>query len=118
MTLEEYCDFVESKASTQSTKDLQSALGTSGLGIAGEAGEIADLTKKVLFHGMEFTPEVKQKMIKELGDVLWYAAFMARVVLETPLEEVIQANVEKLNARYKSGFTTEEFMAKEDCKKE
>lgn len=78
MTLEEYCDFVVSKASERSTRDFESAIGTSGLGIAGEAGEIADLTKKVLFHGMEFTEEVRQKMIKELGDVLWYSAFLAR----------------------------------------
>lgn len=118
MTLEEYCDFVVSKASERSTRDFESAIGTSGLGIAGEAGEIADLTKKVLFHGMEFTEEVRNKFIKELGDVMWYAAFLARVVLQVKIEDVIDANVEKLNARYKEGFTTAEFMAKEDCKKE
>lgn len=118
MTLEEYCDFVVSKASERSTRDFESAIGTSGLGIAGEAGEIADMTKKVLFHGMEFTEEVRNKFIKELGDVLWYSAFLARVVLQVKLEDVIDANVEKLNLRYKAGFTTEEFMAKEDCKKE
>ena len=118
MTLEEYCDFVVSKASARSLRDFESAVGTSGLGIAGEAGEIADLTKKVLFQGMEFNEEVRAKFIKELGDVMWYAAFLARVVLHVKLEDVIEANVEKLNLRYKAGFTTEEFMAKEDVKKE
>jgi len=43
---------------------------------------------------------------------------VARVVLHVKLEDVIEANVEKLNLRYKAGFTTEEFMAKEDVKKE
>lgn len=116
MTLEEYCDFVVSKASARSLRDFESAVGTSGLGIAGEAGEIADLTKKVLFHGMEWNEETRQKMIKELSDVMWYAAFLARVVLNVTIEEVIQANVDKLNARYKAGFTTEEFLAKENAK--
>ena len=116
MTLEEYCDFVTKKASARSLRDFESALGTGGLGIAGEGGEIADLTKKVLFHGMEWNEEIRQKMIKELSDVMWYVAFIARHVLGVTIEEVIQANVDKLNARYKAGFTTEEFMAKEDAK--
>lgn len=119
MTLEEYCDFVTQLASEHSMKDFNAKLGTGGLGLAGEAGEIADLAKKVLFHGMEWNDEVKAKVKKELGDVMWYAAFVARNVLCMSLEEVIEANVEKLNARYQTGkFTTEEFIAKENLKKE
>jgi NTP pyrophosphatase (non-canonical NTP hydrolase) len=118
MTLEEYCDFVTRKASAESLKDFPSRIGTGGLGLAGEAGEIADLSKKVLFHGMEWNEEVRNKFKKECGDVLWYLAFVARNVLNMSIEEIMDANVEKLNLRYKDGFTTKEFMAKEDCKKE
>ena len=119
MTLEEYCDFVASIASKDSMKDFESKLGTGALGLAGESGEVADMAKKVLFHGMEWNEETKKKVFKELGDVLWYVAFTARNVLEVSIEEIIDANVAKLQDRYKGGkFTTEEFMAKENAKKE
>lgn len=39
------------------------------LGLVGEAGEVADLVKKWVLHGHELD---KPKLIKELGDVLWY----------------------------------------------
>lgn len=116
--LEEYCDFVTSLGSEFTMKDFNSKLGTGGLGLAGEAGEVADIAKKVLFHGMEFTDEVKANIKKELGDVMWYVAFTARNVLEITLEEVIDANVAKLKDRYKGGkFSTKEFMDKERKKK-
>lgn len=118
LTLEQYADFVTQLASKKSMRDFESKLGTGGLGLAGEAGEVADIAKKVLFHdGMEFTPEVREKLIKELGDVMWYVAFTCRNVLEMTLEEVIDRNVTKLMDRYKSGkFSADEFMAKERAK--
>jgi NTP pyrophosphatase (non-canonical NTP hydrolase) len=68
---------------------------------------------------MEWNEEVRAKLVKELGDVMWYVAFIARNVLDVTVKDILEANVEKLNQRYKSGkFTTREFMAKEDCKKE
>jgi NTP pyrophosphatase (non-canonical NTP hydrolase) len=41
------------------------------LGLTGEAGEVADLIKKAVFHRHPFDREA---LIKELGDVLWYVA--------------------------------------------
>ena len=70
------------------------------LGLAGEAGEVADLVKKRNFHGHEVTPE---KLAEELGDVLWYIAIMADAIGFT-LEDVAAANVAKLEARYPDGF--------------
>ena len=116
---EDYCDWVTALASEHSMKDFESKLGTAGLGLAAEGGEAADIAKKVLFHGMEWNDETKAKFIKEVGDSLWYAAFAIRNVLNMTVEEVVQANVDKLESRYKSGkFSTEEFMAKENAKKE
>ena len=70
------------------------------LGISGEAGEYCELIKKRHFHGKGLdTQEAK----KELGDVLYYVA-MAASNLGVSLEDIAQANVNKLLARYPDGF--------------
>ncbi len=74
-----------------------------GLGIAGEAGEVADLIKKAMFHG-HVIDQVEVK--KELGDVLWYLANIARLA-GLSLDEVAEANIAKLQKRYPEGFSTE-----------
>lgn len=70
------------------------------LGLTGEAGEFADLIKKIKFQGHE---ENKEHLIKELGDALRYIALGAEV-LGTDLETVAQANINKLWNRYPNGF--------------
>jgi NTP pyrophosphatase (non-canonical NTP hydrolase) len=117
ITCEKYCDFVESMASNASMKDFKSKLGTVGLGLTGEAGEVADTIKKILYQGKKFDEETRQSLIKEMGDVMWYVAFACRT-LNVSIEEVIQLNVEKLQERYKTGkFTVKEFQVKESKKK-
>lgn len=74
-----------------------------GLGIAGEAGEVADLIKKEVGHGH---PADVDKILHELGDVLWYVAAVADAY-DLGLEHVAQANIAKLQARYPEGFSTE-----------
>lgn len=78
-------------------------LARDALGVAGEAGEVADLVKKAIGHGHEMDAG---KVKKELGDVLWYVAVLAHRVGFT-LEEVAAANVEKLRKRYPEGFDPE-----------
>lgn len=73
-------------------------------GLCGEAGECIDLLKKFEFQGHAFNQE---KMLDELGDVLWYIVQTA-VGIGTTLEEVAQHNIAKLKARYPSGFNTED----------
>lgn len=70
------------------------------LGAAGEAGEIADLVKKHLFHDH---PLETEKLIKEAGDNLWYLAVLTHT-LGVPLSDVAQGNVNKLRLRYPDGF--------------
>jgi NTP pyrophosphatase (non-canonical NTP hydrolase) len=116
ITLKRYQKFVISLASPDSMKTVERKLGTSGLGLAGEAGEFADVIKKVLFHGMDLDEEVHDRLVKELGDIMWYVAFAAET-LQVDLQTIIDANVEKLSARYASGkFTKKEFMNKEKGK--
>lgn len=70
------------------------------LGVAGEAGEVADLIKKQIFH--QHTPNPDQ-LIEELGDVLWYVAALAATI-PVPIQEIARRNVHKLEHRYPQGF--------------
>jgi NTP pyrophosphatase (non-canonical NTP hydrolase) len=72
----------------------------SALGITGEAGEVADLLKKQLFHGKA---ENADALCEELGDVLWYVANLARLH-GLSLSEVAAFNLRKLRKRYPDGF--------------
>ena len=74
-----------------------------GLGIAGEAGEVADIIKKYLHQGH---PLDREKLFEELGDVAWYVALGA-TVLGVSLESVLEGNVAKLMKRYPQGFEAE-----------
>lgn len=69
------------------------------LGLCGEAGEFAEKVKKAIRDdGGLITPERKENMLKELGDVLWYAAAIA-TELGVTLNDVAQANIDKLESR-------------------
>ncbi len=73
------------------------------LGLAGEAGECADLVKK---HYFQDARPIENSLIDELGDVLWYAAETA-AALGVTLEEVAQHNIDKLRRRYPEGFSAD-----------
>ena len=48
------------------------------LGLNGEAGEVAEQAKKAIRDdGGIITPERREKLKKELGDVLWYLSACA-----------------------------------------
>ena len=73
------------------------------LGLPGEAGEVADKFKKILRDkDGKIGVEEKEEIKKELGDVLWYVAAVARN-LGLPLSEVAKGNLEKLESRYQRG---------------
>ncbi len=78
-------------------------LANAALGLTGEAGETAELIKKHLFHA---TPLDRNAMVKELGDCLWYIAAFA-TVLDIPMSEIADRNIEKLKRRYPEGFDPE-----------
>lgn len=70
------------------------------LGLTGEAGETADKIKKILRDkdGV-VTNEDRYAIAKELGDVLWYLASIARY-LDLDLSDVAKGNISKLEDRY------------------
>ncbi len=73
------------------------------MGISGEAGEVTDYLKKVVFHSQELN---KEKVAEELGDVLWYLACTAELI-GYDLEEIAEMNIEKLKKRYPEGWDIE-----------
>ena len=74
------------------------------LGLAGEAGETADKIKKILRDKDGVICESdKNEVVKELGDVLWYVASIARY-LNVSLEEVASVNLNKLEGRKKNNL--------------
>ena len=72
------------------------------MGLCGESGEAIDIVKKWLAQGHELD---KAKLAKELGDIAWYLA-EAATALDIPLEDILQANLDKLKKRYPEGFET------------
>jgi NTP pyrophosphatase (non-canonical NTP hydrolase) len=75
---------------------------TAMIGLTSEAGEAQEIVKKCLFQGKAFTPETEEHLKKELGDVIWYW-INACNALDLDPNEVIAANVAKLEARYPGG---------------
>ena len=73
------------------------------LGLAGEAGEVADKIKKVLRdQDGKLEDATKVEIEKELGDVLWYIAQIA-TELGLSLERVAAENIKKLLSRLERG---------------
>jgi len=80
------------------------------LGLAGEAGEFANLVKKLTAHGHDISPKT---LGDELGDVLWYLA-EAATACGLDLGEIARQNVLKLQKRYPNGFDTHRSIHRED----
>ncbi len=84
--------------------DKEMMLVWEALGLAGEAGEVANHVKKGIFHqhGIEL-----EKLKNEIGDTLWYAAALC-TTLGLDLSEIMQTNIKKLEMRYPNGFNVED----------
>ena len=73
------------------------------LGLAGEAGEVAEHAKKAIRDdGGAITDERREALAKELGDVLWYVSQLASE-LGLELDEIAADNLEKLFSRQRRG---------------
>lgn len=69
------------------------------LGLAGEAGEVAEKIKKVMRDKKGIIDlQTKEEIEKELGDVLWYVAQIA-TELGLNLDEIADKNIKKLFSR-------------------
>ena len=75
------------------------------IGLCGETGEVAEKIKKWIRDAdrKPMTQETLDLIKKELGDVLWYVAALARD-LGLTLDEIARHNVEKLHDRKERGL--------------
>jgi NTP pyrophosphatase (non-canonical NTP hydrolase) len=72
------------------------------LGLAGEAGEVANIVKKIQRdHSGVVTEDTRNKLKDELGDVLWYISACCDE-LGLTLTEIAEYNVDKLAKRHKA----------------
>lgn len=95
MTITEYHEFVKS----MKVYPEQHAIVYPTLGIAGEAGEVAEKVKKWLRGDRQLDKEL---LLKELGDVQWYISSLADDLGFT-LQDVIDTNYQKLSDRKERG---------------
>ena len=79
------------------------------MGLCGESGEAIDIVKKWLAQG---PPLDREPLAGELGDVAWYLA-EAATALDLDLEDILRANLEKLERRYPDGFSTEKSVGRD-----
>lgn len=97
MDLKEY-----QKKCNRTVKDFESEkekILTWGLGIAGEAGDVAGCIKKTYIHNNEQKDGIREN----LGDVLWYTAVICNF-FDWDMEDLFKENIEKLGKRYPNGF--------------
>lgn len=96
----DFNEYQEKALITAGVKEKDKLILNGVMGLAGESGECVDMMKKHLFQGHELN---REKLLDELGDVLWYIAITAEG-LGYRLEEIATYNIDKLHKRYPAGF--------------
>jgi len=107
----DYPRFVDCLRAPSPNDDILLDILHSSVGIAGEAGELLDQVKKVVWqlHDLDYN-----KILLELGDILFYLTSMCNCV-GTDIDEVRKLNIEKLTKRYPDGvFDKERSINRED----
>ncbi len=97
MKFKEYQDIIENFAVYPRDNEL-TAISYLALGLNGEAGEVADQVKKAIRNDGLINEERREKIIEELGDVLWYLTRIA-IEFDVSMADIAASNVEKLQNR-------------------
>lgn len=97
MHLSEY----QAKAFTYAIYPAEINLAYPALGLAGEAGEVANKVKKIYRDDISGY-EMRDEVAAELGDVMWYLAAVA-TEFGLDLDVIAQTNLMKLESRRARG---------------
>ena len=107
MTIKEYQELA--MRTVNPDLDKKNMLINSVMGLCGESGEAIDIVKKWFAHGHELD---REHLKKELGDIAWYLA-EAATAIGVNLEDILEANIDKLRKRYPEGFETKRSVDRE-----
>ena len=88
------------KKSAKKYRNGEKEIMTWGLGISGEAGDVAGCIKKTYSQGDNQIKGTKEN----LGDTLWYIAMICNFY-GWDLEDIMKENVKKLQKRHPKGFS-------------
>ncbi len=89
------------KRTAKKFRSKEKEIFTWGLGIAGEAGDVAGCIKKTFSHGNDQRDGIKEN----IGDTLWYAAMICNF-FNWDFQKILKENIEKLQKRYPRGFSS------------
>jgi NTP pyrophosphatase (non-canonical NTP hydrolase) len=107
--LKEYQELCKKTAKKFETPEKE--ILTWGLGIAGEAGDVAGCIKKTYSHDNDQRAGIREN----IGDTLWYAAMICNF-FGWELEDIMQENLEKLKKRYPEGRFTEKHASRKNTR--
>ncbi len=98
MDLNEYQKLCQKTAVKIRNKEKE--LMTWGLGVSGEAGDVAGCIKKTIIH----RDNQKEGIRENVGDTLWYLAMICNF-FGWNLEDIMKENIKKLEKRHSKGFS-------------
>ncbi len=97
----EYQQFCQKTA--KNFDDKEKEIMTWGLGVAGEAGDIAGCIKKTFSH----KNDQKEGIRENIGDTMWYIAMICNF-FSWKMEDILLENIKKLGKRYPDNKFKEE----------
>lgn len=101
MNVTDFSKYQQEAMKTRMPDTLEHTLTYSALGLAGEAGELANKVKKIM-RGDTNRDELLEGIRSEMGDVLWYLAALAQD-LGADLSEIAEENLVKIRDRQARG---------------
>lgn len=95
------------KRTARKFDDPEKEIMTWGLGLAGEAGDVAGCIKKTYTHRNDQTLGIREN----LGDTMWYMTAICNFY-GWSLEEILAENIKKLKKRLPKGFRYKDIQRK------
>lgn len=102
LELKKYQKLVKTTAKSD-FKNKYDEIANWGLGVSGEAGDLAGCIKKTIYHNNNQIAGIRENV----GDTMWYLAMICNFY-GWDFEEILAENIKKLKKRYSKGFTSKE----------